>query len=539
MEGWKNGRLGGTLIKVFRRVWYGKDLAAPTYHICSALFLRMLGVVYLIAFVSLWTQIEGLIGQNGILPAQEFLDRVERYFAAQDPSASVAWSMPTLAWISTGNEFLHLLCAAGTALSVLLIVGWFPMPVLVLLWGSYLSLVHVGQDFLSFQWDILLLETGCVAIFMAPLGRLRSGFAANRHPSRLAIWLVWWLLFRLMFESGVVKLTWNEWQLGSDGMPVANTWESLTAMNFHYWTQPLPIWTSWYADKLPTWFQQLSVICVLIIEIGVPFLIFGPRLLRYVAFSAIALLMVLIAGTGNYNFFNLLTFVLALTLLDDHAWPRFIKNRISEEDCLPLTFRSRWSGLVAVPIFGLALLLGAVQLKTALLPPQQPQPSLASKLNFAQFFLVNDYGLFRKMTETRPEIVVEGSVDGTNWKPYLFRWKPGDVSQPPRFNTPHQPRLDWQMWFEALHLERAHEITGTIDPRHMSPWFQAFLIRLAQQEPAVLKLLRQDPFVDTPPKFIRISLFQYRFTTMQEKRESGHWWHRDLVWLGPGWSLEQ
>ena len=138
MEGWKNERLSGPLIKVFHRVWYGKDLTVPTYHICSSLFLRLLGVVYLVAFISLWTQIEGLIGQNGILPAQEFLDRVERYFATHDPSTAVAWSIPTLAWISTGNEFLHLLCAAGTALSVFLIVGWFPMPALVLLWVSYL-----------------------------------------------------------------------------------------------------------------------------------------------------------------------------------------------------------------------------------------------------------------------------------------------------------------------------------------------------------------------------------------------------------------
>ncbi|MCH8150521.1 MAG: lipase maturation factor family protein, partial [Planctomycetes bacterium] len=407
-----------TPITIVHRIWYGKELKPPTYHISSALFLRFLGIVYLIAFVSLWTQIDGLIGDNGILPAQNYLSAVERHFSEQRPPASPEWRVPTLAWISPHDGFLHLLCGAGTLLSLLLILGVLPMPALILLWLCYLSLFHVGQAFLSFQWDILLLETGFLAIFLAPFA-FRSRLGVDRHPPRLAIWLVWWLLFRLMFESGAVKLTWNDSQLGPDGAPVANTWELLTAMDYHYWTQPLPTWISWYAAKLPPWIQRLSVVGVLIIELVLPFLIFGPRLLRYIAFSGFMLLMLLIAGTGNYTFFNLLTVLFALTLLDDRIWPRFLRRRISGADAPVLASHTRWRSFLLMPFVGLTLLLGALQLRESV-APQPPQPSLESRWNIAQFHLVNSYGLFRRMTETRPEIMIEGSANGKDWREYRF-----------------------------------------------------------------------------------------------------------------------
>jgi lipase maturation factor 1 len=520
------------------RIWFGRSLKPPTYHIASALFLRLLGLAYLIAFVSLWTQVAGLIGDHGILPIHDYLDAVEGYFAQQTPHVSPIWNVPTLAWISPHDGVLDLLCAAGTLFAVLLILGLLPIPSLIVLWVAYLSLVHAGQVFLSFQWDILLLEAGFIAIFLAPLV-LRSRFLADRHPPRLALWLIWWLLFRLMFESGAVKLTWNEWELGPGGSPLANTWTSLTALDFHYWTQPLPIWTSWYAAKLPEWLQELSVVLLFVVELGLPWLIFGPRQLRYVACGGITLLMLIIAATGNYNFFNLLTIVLALTLLDDQIWPQFLRRQIRGTDWPLLASPTRWRSIVLVPFAGLALLIGAQQLKEAVAAPAQPGPSWESELNISQFFLVNGYGLFRQMTETRPEILIEGSVDGKNWKAYEFRWKPGDPSRRPRCCSPHQPRLDWQMWFEALRLEQVHNTTGTIDPRAMSPWFRSFLTGLMTGEPQVLGLLANNPFPAAPPKFVRIALDQYRFTSRQEGQETGNWWHREPVWVGPGWSLTQ
>lgn len=525
-------------VRLFRRIWFGKDLERPTYNIAAALFLRLLGLIYLIAFVSLWVQISGLVGDSGILPVADYLDAVARHFAAQDPPGSPVWHVPTLLWLSPHDGMLHLLCALGTLFALLLIAGLMPLPALVLSWLCYLSVFHAGQVFLSFQWDILLLETGFLAIFLAPLA-WRSRFLADPHPPRLAIWLVWWLLFRLMFESGIVKLTWNDTLLGPDSSPLANTWESLTALDYHYWTQPLPIWTSWYVAQLPEWFQKLCVVGVFIIELVLPWLIFGPRVLRYVAFGGITLLMVLIGATGNYNFFNLLSFALALMLLDDRAWPRFLQRHVRDPAPSERTWPKRVRNSVLFVLAGPVIVLGLLQLKQAVWPAEPGRQSLSSPLQIAQFCLVNSYGLFRQMTETRPEIVIEGSNDGHDWQPYEFRWKPGEPAQPPRFNTPHQPRLDWQMWFEALHLERILEATGTIDPRHMSRWFQSLIKQLLEGNPQVLDLLAKDPFPDVPPRYIRVVLYEYRFTDMDERGETGDWWQREAVWIGPAWSLER
>ncbi len=523
-------------ISLVLRVWRGKDLKPPTYHIASALFLRGLGLIYLIAFISLWTQVSGLIGDKGITPAKDYLEAVDRYCAQQTPPISPGWNFPTLAWLNPHDGFLKLLCGAGAGLSVMLFLGLLPTAVLVLLWLDYLSLFHVGQVFLGFQWDILLLETGFVAIFVAPAG-LRSRLFANRHPPRLAVWLAWWLLFRLMFESGAVKLTWNQHTTEPNGLPIANTWASLTALDFHYWTQPLPIWTSWYAAKLPEWFQKASVLFVFLVELVLPWLIFGPRLMRAVAYGGITVLMLLIAATGNYNFFNLLTVVLALLLLDDKMWPGFLRRRITGPDWPVLVSPTRWRSVVLLPFAGFALLIGGLQVKEAILPANDPGPSLEAKWHMTQFCFVNPYGLFRQMTETRPEIIIEGSTDGVDWQPYEFPWKPGRLDRPPGFNTPHQPRLDWQMWFEALRLEQVQKEIGAIGPRFMSPWFQAFLMKLVKNEPQVTDLLETNPFPDKPLKFIRISLYHYRFTTEAEWQTTKQWWHRDPVWIGPGWSL--
>jgi hypothetical protein len=306
--------------------------------------------VYLIAFASLWGQADGLIGDHGILPVKDFLAAANTYCAQQIPPASPMWSFPTAVWLNPHDTCLDVLCLGGMALSAFLIAGVLPILVSTLLWMFYLSLFVVGQDFLSFQWDILLLEAGFLSIFIAPFG-LRSKFVRDRHPPRIAIWLVWWLLFRLMFESGAVKLTWSNGQVNATGAAVSNTWRSLTALNFHYWTQPLPIWTSWYAAQLPEWFQKLSVLFVLLVELLFPWLIVGPRRCRHVAFCGITILMLLIAATGNYNFFNLLTIVIAVMLLDDSAWPKWLQDRVTGIDYPWLAAPTRWRSWVVITFF--------------------------------------------------------------------------------------------------------------------------------------------------------------------------------------------
>ncbi len=253
---------------VLTRILWGTHVERPTYFLSRWLFLRALGAIYLIAFVSLWTQVTGLVGANGILPAKNLLE-----LAFEHNGYGAYWLLPTVAWFNASDTSLQIICGTGAVLSVLLVAGVAPVIVSFLLWVLYLSLVAVGQDFLSFQWDILLLETGLLAVFLAPL-QLVPRLSRESPPSPTARWLLWWLLFRLVFESGVVKLTWND-----------PTWHNLTALTFHYETQPLPTWIGWYAHQLPLWFQKFSCAGMFAVELGAPVLIFPPRRLRFVVFG--------------------------------------------------------------------------------------------------------------------------------------------------------------------------------------------------------------------------------------------------------------
>ena len=290
------------------RLLWGRQLGPQSHQLVRWTFLRSLGIVYLIAFVSLWTQIVGLIGHNGIAPVQDLLKSVEQYVSAEHPAAERYHLLPTLCWFGAGDGSLKWQCAAGTALAILLLIGVAPAPCLFLLWLIYLSLTSAGNVFLGFQWDALLLETGFLAIFFAPLRLLPRRLSRESPPSRIVLWLLRWLLFRLMFESGVVKLTWGD-----------ATWIKLNALNIHYETQPLPTWIGWYAHQLPQWFQKSSTVVMFAIELAVPFLIFAPRRPRQLAAVVFVVFQLVILLTGNYCFFNLLTIALCLTLLDDAA----------------------------------------------------------------------------------------------------------------------------------------------------------------------------------------------------------------------------
>jgi hypothetical protein len=249
--------------------------------------------------------------------------------------------------------------------------------------------------------------------------------------------------------------------------------------------------------------------------------------------------MLLIAATGNYNFFNLLTIVIAVTLLDDSAWPKWLQDRVTGIDYPWLAAPTHWRSFLLIPFAIFAILAGLSQVREAAMPDRANHHPLESRLGVAQFCWVNGYGLFRQMTETRPEIVIEGSNDNVDWEPYEFRWKPGAISHRPRLCAPYQPRLDWQMWFEALRFEEIQRVTGTIEIRGMSLWFRSFLSRLATGEPQVLRLLDTNPFAEKPPKLIRVVLYHYRFTDFEERRKTGNWWQRDPVWIGPAWSIAE
>jgi lipase maturation factor 1 len=466
------------------------------YRISAWLFVRLLGLVYLIAFLSFLVQARGLIGPDGILPLSRFLHAV----AYQLPSSKL-WALPTLSWLNPDQPPVGSLAVGGIVLSILLVLGLAPLPCLILLWMLYLSLVSDGQDFMAFQWDNLLLETGFAAILLAPL-TLRSSLNSDPEPPRPARWLLYGVLFRLILGSGVVKL--------SGGDP---HWRDLSALTYHYWTQPLPLWTSWYANRLPFWFQRASCLILFGIELGAPFLIIPPAT-RKAAFAAILGLMLLIAGTGNYCFFNLLTAVLCLLLLDDRTWPLGLRSRLAPTQPPPGGLRS------ALPWFAAAL-LGLLSLVPFLgqlgIQPAWPGWLLNLEDTAAPLRSVNTYGLFAEMTTSRHEIILEGSDNGVDWKEYGFRWKPGDPFRRPRLAAPYQPRLDWQLWFAAL------------GRREDNPWFDNLCVQMLRGSPDVLALLSFNPFPDHPPRYLRARLYDYQFADAFSHHATGAWWRRTLI----------
>ena len=487
--------------------------ANPTYVVTRRLFLRLLGAVYFVAFASLAVQISGLAGERGIMPAGRFLEWVHSIYGV----ASYL-QVPTIFWLGASSAALRLAAWGGAVLAILLVLGIAPRLLLLLLWTLYLSLTVAGQDFLSFQWDALLLETGLLAMLWAPatwrLGRL------ERRPSEPARLLLVFLLFKLMFLSGATKLL--------SGDP---TWRHATALDFHFETQPLPPWTAWYAHHLPAGIHGALVLLTFAVELGAPWLLLLPnrlRRLRLGAVAAIALFQIGIAATGNYGFFNFLTIVLCVPLLDDSALARLRLGRAAGE---PEAEKRAQRTLVhvAVPLLLALSGLSLVRELAYTLPggrgigwwPRWGNEVLGL---VAPFRSVNGYGLFRVMTTDRPELILEGSMDGIRWQSYEFRYKPGAVGRRPRFVAPFHPRLDWQLWFAAL------------DPVGSLGWLEALADRLRAGVPEVLALFRENPFPGTPPRFVRAVLYDYRFSTAEERKRTGAWWVRQLegtIPLGP------
>ncbi len=475
-----------TLAYWVTRLAFGTRIEPARFETTQWIFLRLLAIVYAIAFVSLSGQITGLIGARGILPLHDFMDVVAKNLGSQR-----FFVMPTVFWWDSTDRALTSACWAGLAFSILLFFGRIQKLALIALFVLYLSLSVSGQDFLQFQWDSLLLEAGFLAIF---LGR-----------AQIVVWLFRWLVFRLMFMSGSVKL------LSRD-----LAWNNLIALDYHYHTQPLPTILAWYADKLPEWFQKTSALLVLIIETVLPFFIFTPRRLRMFAAWSIIGLQVLIALTGNYTFFNLLTLSLCVFLFDDQALRRW-----SAAPQIPIftprrprtaARMNRMERILAGVFAAFIAVLGLTHVLDAFGDAPDALRTLARAA--APFEIVNSYGLFAVMTTTRPEIIVEGSNDGDAWSTYEFRYKPGDLMRAPRWVAPFQPRLDWQMWFAALSNYR------------QNLWFLGFAAKLLEGSPEVLALLEKNPFPGDPPRYVRAMVYEYSFTTWSERRQTGAWWKR-------------
>jgi predicted DCC family thiol-disulfide oxidoreductase YuxK len=469
--------------RVTRALW-GANPQVSTYRTASELFSRSIAVIYAIAFLSFGLQVRGLVGSEGILPVSEFLNAVRQQVGAAAP-----WRLPTLFWWGSADVTLLSITWGGVALALISLVtkahsGWQRI-IFIVLWLYYLSIVNAGQIFMGYQWDWLLLEAGFLAIFLRPVN--------------LRIWLYRWLLFRLMFESGAVKFL--------SGDP---SWRNLTALRFHYETQPLPTPLAWYMHLLPNWFQSISVCGVFAVELALPFLIFGPRRLKQLAGIGIVAFMVLIFVTGNYTFFNLLTIAFCLFLFDDAFFARWKLN------VKPAVLRAP-KRFVTAAIWAVVLFLSVAEFGSQV--NKLPQPIAYAAQQISQFGLVNHYGLFAVMTTQRMEIQIEASQDGQKWEPYLFRYKPGPLNRPMPWVEPLQPRLDWQMWFAALSNAREN------------PWFVRMMVGLLRGSKPVNALFEQTPYSGALPKLLRASIYEYRFTSWSERQKSGDYWKRDYKGL--------
>ena len=481
---------------------FGTQIEPTRFALTSWIFVRLLALIYAIAFGSLSLQVAGLLGARGILPAAEYLKAV-----AENVGAMRFYYVPTIFWINASDGALQGACYAGVAIAALVLVGFFERAGLAILFVLYLSLSAAGQEFLSFQWDSLLIEVGFLAIFLG--------------NSRVVVWLFRWLLFRLMFLSGAVKM------LSHD-----STWRNLTALNYHYWTQPLPNRISWYMAQLPLSFQKMSTAMVLGVELVIPFLIFAPRRVRIFGGWCLLGLQMLIFLTGNYTFFNLLAMAMCLFLWDDRDYERWLKPPLQAKaratsaapkrgvfsrkpiPGLGQSGQSPYFRAIVAVVTALVLTIGLARMVETF-----SGASFAIVKYTAPFEIVNSYGLFAMMTTSRPEIVMEGSMDGETWTAYSFRYKPGDLARAPRWAAPHQPRLDWQMWFAALGNYREN------------PWLVNFAVKLLEGSPEVRGLLEADPFHGTAPKYVRGVLYDYSFTNAEERRRTGNWWKREAKGL--------
>jgi hypothetical protein len=480
-----------------RRVgWLGSG-PPPTHRITRFLFLRALGAIYAVAFLVAARQIVPLCGEHGILPARWHLEEVAR---GHESALGAFWAEPTLFWAATPDWLLVALAWIGVALAVAVVLGLADAPLLALLWALYLSFTGVGQVFYGYGWEILLLEAGFLAIFIAP-GLDPRPFPRAPVPPVL-IWVGRWLVFRLMFGAGLIKMR---------GDPC---WQDLSCLVSHYETQPSPSPLSLWFHHLPVWVHQIGVAFNHLVELVAPWFLFLPRPLRHPAAILIVVFQLVLIASGNLSFLNWLTLACAILCFDDallgRVVPRRLRERLERAETLETPPRAR-----RIVAFTYAAIVGLLSLNPIV---NMLSPAQAMNTSFEPFHLVNSYGAFGSVGRERFEVVLEGTLDdpgdpGARWRAYELPCKPGDPERRPCFLTPYHLRLDWQMWFAAL---------GDYESE---PWIVRLAFLLLRGERSVMPLFDDDPFPDRPPRAVRARLYRYRFVSPGERG----WWRRELA----------
>ncbi|WP_109488836.1 lipase maturation factor family protein [Occallatibacter savannae] len=502
------------------------------------IFLRALAAIYFSAFYSLLFQIKGLIGPEGILPAHDYLPAVARAYPVVK-----YWFAPTLFWISSDSDALMVVTWIGLLASIAAFANLWPRLNFFICFVCFLSFVSAAQDFSNYQSDGMLLEAGFIALFFSPRG-LRPRLGEASPPSRASIFLLQWEWFRIYFESGLVKIVSGDRQ-----------WRTLTAMDHYYETGPLPTWIGWYTQHLPHRFHAASAAGTLILELGLVWMLFLPRRFRIVCFFIVTPWEIGVILTANYTFLNYLVLSLGFLLLDDGIVQRFISKlsesrlgvgfvRFSQSLASSARLAADESGVrdesesltgagtratgsrmhrplraagFAISVVMLTWICYNTTAELIMIPFRSlPLPTKPIAL-LEPFRIANQYGLFAVMTNGRYEIEFQGSDDGQNWKPYFFRYKPQMLNEAPRIFAPYQPRFDWNLWFASLGDWRQNEIVPITEER------------LLDNDPDVVGLFRINPFPQSPPRYIRAILWQYWFTSREERRATGNWWRRELL----------
>jgi hypothetical protein len=479
--------------------------AGESYWLTRFVILRLLGCVYAVAFLVAAKQILPLIGSHGLLPLNLFLERVQ--IAVGSPAAGFI-RLPSLFWLAHSDAVLQLAAWAGLVLSCMVVAGYANALMMAALWALYLSFVHVGQDWYGYGWEIQLLETGFLAIFLCPL--LDGRPFPKRAPPLALLWLFRWLIFRIMLGAALIKLR---------GDPV---WRNLTALYYHFETQPIPNPLSRWFCFLPHWMLKAGVLFNFLAELIAPWFAFYPRIARHIAGVILVLFQFTLILSGNLSFLNWLTIIPALACFDDGFWakllPHALVNRATTAAAAAQPSRpmQRAAWMVAVMV-GLL----SIQPVVNLISPVQ-----IMNTSFNPLDLVNTYGAFGTVGRERLNVVFEGTDAGVPdahamWKAYPYRALPVALDRRPPQIAPYQPRLDWQMWFASMSTPDQY------------PWTLNLVWKLLHNDPGALGLFGGNPFPEKPPRYIRAVLYRYEFAP--PGNPGGNWWKREELglWLPP------
>ncbi len=476
----------------------------PTYWLTRFLILRLLGVIYAVAFLVMINQIIPLIGANGLLPVCIFLDRVGDALGSR--SAGFL-RLPSLFWFVHSDTSLLTAAWIGFVLSCVVIAGYANALLLTVLWFLYMSFVHVGQDWYGYGWEIQLLETGFLAIFLCPLLDMRP--FPGREPPMPVIGLFRWLTFRIMLGAGLIKIRGDE------------VWRNGTALYYHFETQPMPGPLSRWFHFLPRIFLKAGVWYNFLAELVAPWFVFWPRLARHIAGSVIVILQIVLILSGNLSFLNWLTILPALACFDDGFWskilPRPLVRRAEEAAARSEPYRpmlaTAWVVTVTIAIL-------SIQPVFNMLSPRQ-----IMNTSFDPLDIVNTYGAFGSVGRERLNVVFEGTMDEVpddkaRWKAYPYKGLPVAPDQRPPQIAPYHLRLDWQMWFAAMSSPEEY------------PWTFNLISKLLHNDPGAIGLFAANPFPDKPPRWIRAVLYRYSFA--DPRNSGGRWWNRERIgdtWL--------